>query len=354
MSRIKQVNFVYLFTVLASFGASFVIRAVEKYLHVTNEAVLLSVNQAVLLLPSCIYLAKQNLPVKQVMRLNKISFSNIMLIIGFTILISPIMTFVNMVSLLFTKNVIGGTVTDIVGGNSAIISVLVIALIPAIVEEVIFRGVLYNGGYRHAGILKGALMSGLVFGLLHLNLNQFSYAFLLGFVFCILIEATGSLFSSMIAHFLINGSSVMLSILLVKLSSFINEMGMDTSAADAAYGTEDMLPLIGYYGVVALVCGFLAVKVLKVIARNAGRSAQLDSIFHPQQEPATTWEADGLTQYGTANGDDMFASYYNRENSNALRRVKEQEDKKLISAPLALGIIICTVWIILSQIGLYL
>ena len=49
-----------------------------------------------------------------------------------------------------------------------------------------------------------ALMSGLLFGCFHLNINQALYAFVMGIVFAYMVEATGSLWSSVIAHFAVN------------------------------------------------------------------------------------------------------------------------------------------------------
>ena len=54
---------------------------------------------------------------------------------------------------------------------------------------------------------KAALMSGLIFGLMHLNFNQFSYGFVLGVIFAAVVEASGSIYASMAIHFLINFQS---------------------------------------------------------------------------------------------------------------------------------------------------
>ena len=65
-------------------------------------------------------------------------------------------------------------------------------------------------------------MSGLVFGLFHLNINQFCYAFVIGVVFAFLVEATGSIWSSVLAHFAINTYSIkIIQLLLRKLSLFL-------------------------------------------------------------------------------------------------------------------------------------
>ena len=112
----------------------------------------------------------------------------------------------NVFTMLFSTNYVLETRSDL-----SIISVplqlICIAVVPAVLEEFMFRGV-FAGYYREKGILTAALLSGLVFGLFHLNFNQFGYAFALGVAFALLLEGTGSIFYGMFAHFLINGFSV--------------------------------------------------------------------------------------------------------------------------------------------------
>ena len=85
--------------------------------------------------------------------------------------------------------------------------VILLAVIPPLVEELIFRGIFF-GSYRKAGMTGAALMSGLLFGCFHLNINQALYAFVIGIVFAYMVEATGSLWSSVIAHFAVNTYSI--------------------------------------------------------------------------------------------------------------------------------------------------
>ena len=45
---------------------------------------------------------------------------------------------------------------------------------------------------------------------MHMNFNQFCYAFVPGIALGILLEATGSIFATMTAHFVVNGWSTAL------------------------------------------------------------------------------------------------------------------------------------------------
>ena len=89
-----------------------------------------------------------------------------------------------------------------------LLNLLYCACLPALVEEYLFRGVFYQY-FRPYGLLKTALVTGLMFGLAHLNLNQFLYAFAIGIFFTFLKDASGSLFACMLAHTVVNGLNVL-------------------------------------------------------------------------------------------------------------------------------------------------
>lgn len=90
--------------------------------------------------------------------------------------------------------------------NSIWLSLLFIAVQPAVFEELLFRGAALTG-YRHLGWIKAILMSAVLFGMLHLNLQQGLYAFLFGSVFAFLVQRTGSIFASMLPHFFVNATN---------------------------------------------------------------------------------------------------------------------------------------------------
>lgn len=80
---------------------------------------------------------------------------------------------------------------------------ITVAVFPAIVEEAIFRGLLYRWLRQH-GKLFAALASSLIFGLIHLNSLQFFFAALMGLVLCRVYERSGKLYYAMLLHFFNN------------------------------------------------------------------------------------------------------------------------------------------------------
>lgn len=170
--------------------------------------------------------------------LNKIRFSDIMLSVLFYFCINKVLSFINGISMLISPNKIGSLITNMSDSTPYLLAVLVVGIIPAFCEECMNRGIIYNT-YKQADPLRAMLMSALVFGLMHGNLNQFSYAFFMGFIFILLNEATGSLASSMTVHMLANVVSTTLVYLLPKLTSTIKELvGAVTDGKSSVSGLE--------------------------------------------------------------------------------------------------------------------
>ena len=87
------------------------------------------------------------------------------------------------------------------------INLVLVAILPAICEEVTHRGLLL-GGFSRLGLKKAVILSSLLFGLLHLNINQVFYATVLGFLMAVAVVITKSIFPAMIIHFCNNGLSL--------------------------------------------------------------------------------------------------------------------------------------------------
>lgn len=90
--------------------------------------------------------------------------------------------------------------------NNLLAMIVGLAVMPAILEEILFRGI-FLSGYREENLLKLSIMNGFMFGLFHLNLDQFVYAFALGIILTYLVVITGSILSGMLFHFLFNLST---------------------------------------------------------------------------------------------------------------------------------------------------
>ena len=81
-----------------------------------------------------------------------------------------------------------------------LLTVFCVAVLPAVMEEALFRGVVL-GGLRGRSTLFAVLVSGLYFSLFHQNPAQTPYQFLAGAAFAFAAIASGNLFITVAAHF---------------------------------------------------------------------------------------------------------------------------------------------------------
>lgn len=108
---------------------------------------------------------------------------------------------------------------------------LIVGIAPAICEEALFRGYFYGALKNKVKPWLLLVITALVFGIYHLNLYQGTYAFLLGLVLAFAVYKTGSIFSSMLIHFICNSIAVMLSVFpdqVGKLLPFLVEESVST------------------------------------------------------------------------------------------------------------------------------
>ena len=124
------------------------------------------------------------------------------LIVLFAILIQPPLMLVSSWMEQFFPSPVTASM-DLILKDSWPLMLLGSALLPAFFEEWICRGV-FLSDYMERSSFWAAAASGLVFAMLHLNLQQFPYAFLFGFLISFPMIATGCVFLPMLAHFLIN------------------------------------------------------------------------------------------------------------------------------------------------------
>ena len=87
--------------------------------------------------------------------------------------------------------------------GSLIVNVIFTALLPAICEEIAHRGMLLKS-LSPLGVSKAIWISAIFFGLMHLNIEQFFYATIIGLFLGFLTLVSNSIIPAMIVHFMNN------------------------------------------------------------------------------------------------------------------------------------------------------
>lgn len=98
---------------------------------------------------------------------------------------------------------------DVIKGYPIVLMGIIIVILPALCEEFVFRQILFKG-YVKQGVntLLAAVVSAGMFGLFHMNFVQIPYAIVAGIIFAYGIKKTDNLWTSIIAHAIVNGTTL--------------------------------------------------------------------------------------------------------------------------------------------------
>ncbi len=212
---------------------------------------------------------------------------------------TPMANWLNVLSQFFAENATGQAIFEITENVPAWLAIVIVGCLPGFIEETIYRGIMYSA-FRRYSVLTGVVISALSFGLMHLNFNQMMYAIYLGTVFAFLVEATGSLVSTMILHMLFNAINTGYLYVLPKLLEIFRQLGMEEDGvtmeellSKTPTNTEIMasLKILTPMAVVGLI---LTVLLIRKIADINGRTLTWESICEKNEtiqnaKPVNIW-----------------------------------------------------------------
>ena len=260
MKKIKEVNIYFLIIMLLQLFLP--IHILFRVLNITDIRLMLAINHIIVfILPAIIYLLFTKQSLKKVLRLNKLNMKDSILVICLAFVCQPIMIFFSLISQFFFKNEIGSFVEQIVGTPYWIL-LLLIAVLPAITEEITIRGIVLSG-YDNTNTYLACIVSGLLFGIMHLDPQQFLYATALGFILALVVRITNSIFASVIMHFIINGTSITIQ----KIASFLPS-NIDSELSLNGILLGEKITLAFQYGCVAVLFLYLAYLLIKKLRKN--------------------------------------------------------------------------------------
>ena len=306
-NRVAHINQVFLATLLAYILGVYLLSLVEEVCNIslpTYARIIYS--QLILVLPAVIYLWVNRIKPMEFIRCKKVSIKTVILLVLLGIFIRPFMTLLSAISMIFSENLIADTATQLMSEVNFPLALLFIAVIPSILEEFVYRGVFYNE-YRKINNGKAILLSGLLFGLMHMNLNQFIYAFFMGAMFALVIEATDSIVASMIVHFTINGSSLFL----MQIKSWVEQKVGNAALVDSTtMNSKTVLKLLPSLVFPALFALGISVLIYYGIAVHNKRLDCIKQLF--------------------------------------VKSISKEKTDRLLTTPLVAGIIICLIIMISS------
>lgn len=92
-----------------------------------------------------------------------------------------------------------------------LITLVLVAVLPGVCEELLFRGFLLHGLRKKLSPVSAIVIVGILFGAFHLDPYRFLPVTLLGILFGYLVLRTGSIITGMVAHSTNNGIAMLIS-----------------------------------------------------------------------------------------------------------------------------------------------
>ncbi len=247
------------------------------------------------------------------LRLNPVKIRVVLLAIVVEICVTPLAGLCNLITGLFTPNVVDNVLGENADTTPYALMILSMAVVPAIVEELAMRGIILNAFSRSGRKFAAIVFASVCFGLIHGNINQFAYAFIVGMVMALVDEAADSVFPSIAMHFFTNGFSITFMYIMQytaiaeeQARDILARIGEETPEAEIVLPEElvetltsiTMIISIAVVAVLAVGGLFAASKLISKIAEISGRTEYMKSIkpkFGKRKKAAVEAENAGAT-----------------------------------------------------------
>lgn len=221
----------------------------------------------IIFIPTITYLKARGYNLKKVLKLNKISAKEVALIFLIVIFSYPVGVFLNYLMLLLLSNFTELKPTPVpIPQNTGeyLLGLLVISLSPGICEEVLFRGMVMSS-YDKLGKKKAIIISAILFGMFHFNLQNLVGPIFLGIIFGLIVYKTNSLFSTMIAHGVNNAIATTIAYLAMSNMNNLSIESQDIGISIGSFATV-LTVIIGF--VIAMISGTIAYTLYKSLPNN--------------------------------------------------------------------------------------
>lgn len=263
------VNMVFMVTAILLVTIGYFLQTVNIYygLLVTELVIIIG--------PVLVYTAVKKVAITDVFRIKPVS-SRILVLCALIMLSAyPVGLFLNLVGNLILSlfgDLIPMPIPVAENGTEYVINLLVIALTAGIAEELFFRGLVLKG-YEVFGRKKAIIITALLFGIFHFNIQNFIGPVFLGLIFGYLAVKTGSIFPAIVGHFINNALSVTIAFAAELLS------GGGGQAMEEGINTPVILAGAAFWGVLALLSAMIMIKLFRKLNMITG------AVFEEHVEP---------------------------------------------------------------------
>jgi membrane protease YdiL (CAAX protease family) len=221
-----------------------------------------------ILLPTLLilYMSKHN--IKDVLRLNMPKAREVILAIALPVILFPAVLCLGNIALLIIEYIFNTTdvsATMNFMNYNIFLLIFLVALLPGICEETLFRGVLLKG-FQKNGIVFGIVLSSILFGMVHMDFQRFIAQAAMGAVAGIIVYRTNSIFCGMIVHFTHNAIALGLAFLASSLLS-----GSEAAADVPAVG---MMSMVITYLYVAAAFAAISIPLFMALFKVTRRKLQ--------------------------------------------------------------------------------
>ncbi|MGN0376492.1 MAG: lysostaphin resistance A-like protein [Suilimivivens sp.] len=300
----KKVNFAFLISIIlyigCVYGVIYLFPALLENIVINNLLC-----ELIIVLPGILFTVFSGEKFTEFLHLKRMKAGTFFAIIPFTLFSVPVITLVNLFSQFFVENTAATVMESYEIAEMPFLPLLFsVGIFAPFCEEVVCRGIYYRGYKKSGSGFKAMFLSALLFALVHMNINQAMYAFAMGMMAVLLVEATGSLWASVMYHVLINSSQIFMMYAMLKVNPSAY------SEAEEIMTTEMMIMGFAGYLVITAITLPLAWALLVWMSGNEGRQGVLPCFWKER---------------------------------------KKKEDK-LVTVPLILAIILCVAMILLPYV----
>lgn len=230
--------------------------------------------EVAIMIPAIVYIRMKGENLLDSLGFHKVNITTILLTVLLTLLSMPLYMCANVLSQIFVPNTVVQASSQLLSG-SLLASWFVMTIAAPICEEIAIRGFCFNRFRKVTSLLVAAFVSAVMFGIIHLNINQMCYAIVLGVVFALANFASGSIWTSITMHFLVNNIGFLT---LAAANAAMEAVG--GSLADDAEairtGGNTMLTTGIVLLIISIGFSFLIRKVLRRIAKNENNKEAME------------------------------------------------------------------------------